>query len=75
MGNVINSEELPRETQVMRATDKTEAGNKARFRAELTGQMQLTAIQGKGAVGSRKHEGSKSEEKEDVFVATAVRWL
>lgn len=61
MGNVINSEELPGETQVMRATDKTEAGNKARFRAELTGQMQLTAIQGRvqWGVGSMKEANLK----------------
>lgn len=30
---------------------------------------------GTGAVGNRKHEGSKSEEKEGVFVVMAVRWL
>lgn len=57
----------------MRTSDKTNTRNKTNFRARLMSQTEPTANE--GTVGGEEHEGDKSEEKGNVLVAVAVRWL
>lgn len=57
----------------MRTSDKTNTRNKTHFRARLMSRTEPTANE--GTVGGEEHEGDKSEEKGNVSVAVAVRWL